>query len=52
MNTPKECPKCKIKWEEEQTIYEHYLDKYNDEIKAENVLFILDAHQIPLNILG
>lgn len=30
----KNCPKCNIEWEEEQTIYQHFLDKYKDEDKA------------------
>ena len=30
----KECPKCKIPWEEKETIYEFFLNKYQDEEKA------------------
>lgn len=30
----KECPKCKIEWEEKETIYEFFLNKYFDEEKA------------------
>ncbi len=30
----KECPKCKIEWEEKETIYEFFLNKYSDEEKA------------------
>lgn len=30
----KECPKCEIPWEEQETIYEFFLNKYSDETKA------------------
>ena len=30
----KECPKCKILWEEKETIYEFFLNKYKDEDRA------------------
>lgn len=30
----KECPKCGIEWEEKETIYEFFLNKYQDEEKA------------------
>ena len=30
----KECPKCKIPWEEKETIYEFFLNKYKDEEQA------------------
>lgn len=31
---PKECPKCKTEWEQKETIYEFFLNKYKDESKA------------------
>ena len=31
---PKDCPKCKTEWEEKETIYEFFLNKYTDENKA------------------
>lgn len=30
----KECPKCSIEWEEKETIYEFFLNKYQDDKKA------------------
>ena len=30
----KECPKCGIEWEQKETIYEFFLNKYKDEEKA------------------
>lgn len=30
----KKCPKCGIEWEEKETIYEFFLNKYQDEEKA------------------
>ena len=30
----KNCPKCGIAWEEERSIYEYFLEKYNDETQA------------------
>lgn len=32
--TPKQCPSCKEPWEETETIYEFFLNKYKDEEKA------------------
>ena len=32
--SPSNCPGCNTPWKEEQTIYEHFLEKYQDETKA------------------
>lgn len=34
---PCNCPGCNTPWEEEQTIYEYFLEKYKDKDKAKEV---------------
>ena len=34
---PPKCPHCGVSWEEEETIYEHFLKKYSDEERAREI---------------